>query len=209
MPACWHTAADQDTRDIPDGDVRDRPLVAGVPRHYGPVISQHGDRPMTRPTHPTRSARAAIGAGLALAVALAGTAQAAEPYRESDAYTVRFFDDYIFELCGIETWTTLTERWTFKEFTDGSTQLHVTRTFVPDDPRIPVEKGAGSSFTTPDGARTVVGKPIQLFDPDGGITLLAAGLTEFDEFGAVLTVHGHNPDLDAILANDLAAFYCP
>jgi hypothetical protein len=41
------------------------------------------------------------------------------------------------------------------------------------------------------------------------MTLLAAGLTEFDEFGDVLTVHGHNPDLDAILANDLADFYCP
>jgi hypothetical protein len=147
----------------------------------------------------------AIAFTLALAAATAGAVHASAPARDGDSYTVTFYDDFIFELCGIDTFTTLTERWTFKEFADGSTILHVNRTFVPDDPRIPVEKGAGSSLTAPDGTRTVVGKPTQLFDPDGGIRLLDAGLAVFDPLGDILVLHGHSESLGA----DLAPFYCP
>ncbi|HTE67130.1 MAG TPA: hypothetical protein VK736_12875 [Candidatus Binatia bacterium] len=153
-----------------------------------------------------RSGTLSIALALALAVASAGAVHASAPVRDGDSYTVTFYDDFIFELCGIDTFTTLTERWAFKEFADGSTILHVNRTFVSDDPRIPVEKGAGSSHTAPDGTRTVVGKPTQLFDPDGGIRLLDAGLAIFDEFGDVLKIRGHG---ESLTADTLAPYYCP
>jgi hypothetical protein len=143
-----------------------------------------------------------VTAALVLGAASAGAVQASAPVRSGDSYTETFFDDFIFELCGIETYTTLTERWTLKEFADGSAILQVTRTFVPDDPRIPIEKGSGASFFAPDGTQTVVGKPIQLFGADGGVTLLDAGWVEF---GDALTVRGPHPSLDA----DLALYYCP
>lgn len=152
-----------------------------------------------------RSGTLSLALGFVLAIASAGGVHASAPVRDGDSYTVTFYDDFIFELCGIDTFTTLTERWTFKEFSDGSTILHVNRTFVPDDPRIPVEKGAGSSLTAPDGTRTVVGKPTQLFDPDGGIRLLDAGLAVLDPFGNVLVLHGHSESLGV----DLAPYYCP
>jgi hypothetical protein len=122
-----------------------------------------------------------------------------------DTYTDRFFDDFIFELCGIETFTTLTERWTFKEFADGSVTLHVVRTFVPDDPGIPIEKGAGTSFIAPDGTRRVVGKPIQLIGSDGGVRILDAGWIELDEQGNVLAMRGPHPSYGI----DLTPYYCP
>jgi hypothetical protein len=153
-----------------------------------------------------RALTLSITLALILGALSAGAVQASGPLRDGDSYTVTFYDDFIFELCGIDTFTTLTERWTFKEFADGSTILHVNRTFVSDDPRIPVEKGAGSSLTAPDGTRTVVGKPTQLFDPDGGIRLLDAGLAMFDEFGDILTIRGHSVSLGA---DDLAPYYCP
>jgi len=145
-------------------------------------------------------------AALVLGAMTAGAVQAGGPARDSDSYTVTFFDDFIFELCGIETMTTLTERWTFKEFADGSAIFHVNRTFVPDDPRIPVERGAGTSLIAPDGSRVVVGKPTQLFDRDGGIRLLDAGRAMFDEFGEVISISGQSVSL---VVDDLAPYYCP
>lgn len=144
-----------------------------------------------------------LAATTALTLSLAaGAVSAAAPTRESDAYTESFFDDFILDLCGIETDTTVTERWTFKEFADGSATLHVVRTFVPDDPRIPVERGAGTSFFAPDGTQRVVGMPIQLLDRNGGVMILDAG---WIEFGDEITVRGPHPSLEV----DLAGFYCP
>jgi hypothetical protein len=57
----------------------------------------------------------------------------------------------------------------------GSEQVHVVRTFVSDDPRLPIERGAGTTFIAPDGTRKVVGKPLQLIGPDGGVRILDAG----------------------------------
>jgi hypothetical protein len=68
----------------------------------------------------------------------------------------------------------------------------VVPTFVPDDPRIPIERGAATAFVAPDGTRTVIGQSIQLFGPDGGIRLLEAGLVEF---GDELVVHGRHDEL--------------
>ena len=57
-----------------------------------------------------------------------------------------FFDDFIFELCGITADVTVSERWTLKEFPDGSETLHTVRTFTSSDPRIPMEKGAATEL---------------------------------------------------------------
>lgn len=153
-----------------------------------------------------RLARAVLPA-LALVMALwPGTALAAAPERESDAYTDRFHDDFIADLCGIDTFTTVTERWVLTTRADGSQTFQVTRTFVPDDLRIPVEKSAGIAFFTPDGSATVVGKPIQLFRTDGhGVLLLDAGRVMFDSDGNLVDVRGPHPSLDV----DLAGYYCP
>lgn len=134
----------------------------------------------------------------------APTALAAEhgPTIERGRFEERFFDDFIFDICGIETVTTLTQQFTVKVFPDGSEQIHVVRTFVPDDPRLPIEKGAATTFVAPDGTRTVVGKPIQLIGPDGGVRLLDAGWIGFFDDPVI---RGPHPSLDA----DLAPYYCP
>jgi hypothetical protein len=148
-----------------------------------------------------------IASALILGVAGATATQAAGPVRISDAYTETFFDDFIFDLCGIETYTTVTERWTLKIFPDGSEVFHSVRTFLPDDSRIPIEKGAATSFNAPDGSRRVVGKPIQLFYPDGGVKTLDAGQAIFDEHGNLSDVHGRH---DFIVASTAGAdLYCP
>ena len=144
-----------------------------------------------------RSLTLASAAAVALVVLTSGTALGVRPEVERDAYTDRFYDEFILDLCGIDTWTTVTERWTLKTYPDGSQTFQVSRTFVPDDPRIAVEKGAGTGFFGADGSFTVVGKPIQLFKPDGGILLMDAGRAVFDPDGNLITDRGHH------------GYYCP
>lgn len=148
-----------------------------------------------------------IASALVLGVVGGTAAQAAGPVRISDAYTDTFFDDFIFDLCGIETYTTVTERWTLKVYPDGSEVFHNVRTFVPDDPRIPIEKGAATSFNAPDGSRRVVGKPIQLFYPDGGVKTLDAGQAIFDEHGDLVDVRGRHDFM--VGSTSEADLYCP
>jgi hypothetical protein len=148
----------------------------------------------------------AITASLLLSATTAVAVQAGGPEIERQAYTDRFHDEFIADLCGIDTFTTVTERWSSKVYPDGSEVFHVVRTFVPDDPRIPIEKGAATTFFAPDGSRRVVGKPIQLFKPDGGVLILDAGWVQFDAAGDVVTVRGPHPSLDV---GDLAPYYCP
>ena len=90
-------------------------------------------------------------------------------------------------------------------YADGSEVVHVVRTFVSEDPRLPVEKGAGTTFIAPDGTRRVVGKPIHLIGPDGGVRLLDAGWVEFDPDGNISDVRGPHSSLDV----DLRDYYCP
>lgn len=119
--------------------------------------------------------------------------------------TETFYDDFLYDLCGIATETTLTETWSHKQFADGSETLQVTRTFVPADPRVPIEKTAGMSFTAPDGSRRVVGKPIQLIDQrGGGVRLLDAGWVTFDSSGDIVGLRGPHP----FLSTELATAYC-
>jgi hypothetical protein len=134
----------------------------------------------------------------------AGTASAASPtVRVDDSYTVRVHDP----MCGIDQWTTLTERWTWTEFSDGSATLHVVRTFVPDDPRLPVEKGGGTNHMSADGTSTVTGAPLVLYWPEStgkhGIMVIAAGQAVFTEDGAVFV--GRTPDLSD---EALEGYYC-
>lgn len=153
--------------------------------------------------------RRAVSLSISIAVVLgaigAGAVGAAGPVRTSDAYTDRIFDDFIYDLCGIETYTTVIERWTRKDFPDGSSMLHVTRTFIPDDERIPIEKGAGSSYFAPDGSQTVRGAPAILFEPGGGIRLIAAGRAVFDPDGNLVLIRGVGDYLGA----DMVELYCP
>ena len=150
-----------------------------------------------------RAILSAITATLLVTTTFAAAVAAAGPSRVSDSYTETFFDDFIYELCGIETLTTATERWTLKEFSDGSATLHVNRTYVSEDPRLPIEKGAATTFIAADGTRTVVGKPAHLLRPGGGVVVLDAGIAHF---GEDLTVRGPHP---YVLADDLAPYYCP
>jgi hypothetical protein len=141
---------------------------------------------------------------LAFVVAAAPAAGAGgKPVIERDSFVDVFADDFIFDLCGIETTTTLTQRFEVKTFPDGSQQVHVTRTYVSEDPRLPIEKGAGTTFIDADGVRTVAGTPIHLIGPRGGTRLIDAGLATF---GDELDVRGPHPSL---LVPDLAPYYCP
>lgn len=154
----------------------------------------------------SRTASAGLLLTASLSSALpAGTAHAAAPLIERGETHEIFFDDFIHDVCGIDTFTRVDEHWTLKRFPDGSETLHTTRTFTPEDPRIPIEKGAATSFNAADGSRRVVGKPIQLFGVDGGVTLIDAGWISFDPAGDPVDSRGpHSFDPD-----DVAPYYCP
>ena len=139
---------------------------------------------------------------LALVASSTSAALAAVPEVTHGTNRETFFDGFLFDLCGIETMTTVTEHWTLWRYADGSEKFQSSRMFVPEDPRVPVEYGAGMSTFAPDGTQTVHGSPIRLRRPGEGIILLDAGLVSF---GTDLTVHGPHPSLDA----DLADAYCP
>jgi uncharacterized protein Veg len=148
-------------------------------------------------------------AAVSLALAVAGTAAGAtavlgaKPETERSGRVVETFaDDFILELCGIETMTTVTEHWTLTTYADGSQRFRDTRTFVSDDPRLPIEQGAGMSYWDADGVQTVHGSPIRLRRPGGGIILLDAGRVVFSD---PPVIRGPHPSLGM----DLAGAYCP
>lgn len=154
----------------------------------------------------------AVGAvGMLVVAALVGGASPAVAAESSGPTITRggseetFSDDFLLDLCGIAADVTLSERWTLKEFPDGSETLQVVRTFTSSDPRIPLEKGAATSFNAPDGSRVVVGKPVQLFDPDGGVLQLDAGWIAFDPIGDPADMRGPHTFHDL----DPADLYCP
>lgn len=136
------------------------------------------------------------------APAAAAAAAAGKPAIERGSSVETFADDFILDLCGIATTTTLTQHFVVQTYPDGSQQVHVTRTFASADPRIPIEKGSGTSFYDANGVQTVAGTPIHLIGAHGTV-LLDAGLVTFaDE----LDVRGPHPSL---LVPDLAPYYCP
>jgi hypothetical protein len=115
-------------------------------------------------------------------------------------------DDFFLDLCGISTSTAVKEVDILETWPDGSQTFHVERSFVPSDPRLPIERGAGTAYFAPDGSLTAItGKPIQLIDRHGGVRALDAGLTLLG--GPTAVHHGH---LDVGIDNpNLAALYCP
>lgn len=147
----------------------------------------------------------AIASAIGLTTVSGTAASAAPSVTERGSFVETSDDEFIFELCGIRTRTTWTQHWSSTVYADGSEVVHVVRSFVSDDPRLPVERGAGTTFIAPDGTRRVVGKPIHLIGPDGGVRLLDAGWVEFDPDGNLSDVRGPHSSLDA----DLREHYCP
>jgi len=148
--------------------------------------------------------RTLIAGALAIATLGAGTTMvvAAQPEIIRGSTRDTFFDEFILDLCGIETMTTVTEHWTLWRYADGSERFQVSRTFESADPRLPIEHGSGMSTFAPDGTQTVHGSPLRLRYPGGGVYLLDAGLVIFSD---PLIVRGPHPSLDM----DLADAYCP
>ena len=146
---------------------------------------------------------AAVGLALGLVATMSGAALAAGPEIVHGRNQETFFDEMIFEVCGIESMTTVIEHWTLWTYADGSQTFQTSRKFFPDDPRLPIEYGSGMSTFAPDGTQTVHGSPIRLRRQDGGgLILRDAG---FIRFGDPVTVHGPHPSLGL----DLAELYCP
>lgn len=170
----------------------------------------HTNRSVAQKEVPEMRARIGMVSVALLGAALIGGSSAAAaagggPVITKGGGSETFDDDFILDVCGIVTETTVTERWTHKQFADGSETLQVVRTFDPADPRLPIEKGAATSFTAADGIRRVVGKPLHLIWPHGGTRVVDAGWVVFDADGNVVEMRGPHPSLGA----DLADLYCP
>jgi hypothetical protein len=139
-------------------------------------------------------------AAFASAPALAGAA--GKPTVEREVIVETFFDDFILDICGVETQTTLIQRTTTKTFPDGSQTVHVNAEFIPDDPRIASERNAFTDRIAPDGTVTTVGLAIRLYRKGEGTVIRDAGWVRFLEDG--LVVRGPHPFLDT----DPADVYC-
>jgi hypothetical protein len=153
------------------------------------------------------------GGRLALAVAMvalialvtAATAVAAprgKPVVEREVIEETFFDDFILDICGVATNTTLVQRTTTKTFPDGSQTVHVNAEFVPDDPTIASERNAFTDVIAPDGTLTTKGLAIRLYRKGEGTIIRDAGWVRFLEDG--LVVRGPHPFLET----DPADVYC-
>jgi hypothetical protein len=148
------------------------------------------------------AAIAALAIGIVAIKAPAASASGGKPTQERGRTVETFVDDFLHDLCGIDTTTTMTQHFHVTTFSDGSQLVHVTRTFVSADSRVPIEKGAGTSHWTPDGIQTVTGTPIHLISDHGTVLLDAGRVTFADE----LDVRGPHPSL---IVPSLAPYYCP
>ena len=54
-------------------------------------------------------------------------------------------DDFFVWVCGVETSTKIAETDTLKTWPDGSQTFHTERSYIPSDPRLPIERGACST----------------------------------------------------------------
>jgi hypothetical protein len=147
---------------------------------------------------------AATAVALAAAVA-ASPAMAAggKPTVEVEVLEETLFDDFIFDLCGVATNTTQTQRTITKTFPDGSETIHINVEYIPDDPSIPSERYARTDRIAPDGTLTIVGLAIRLYREGEGTIIRDAGWVRVVEDG--LVVRGPHPFL---LDTDPADVYC-
>jgi hypothetical protein len=139
---------------------------------------------------------------LATAPATMAAAPGGKPTVEREVINETFFDDFILDICGVRTNTTLTQRTTTKTFTNGSQTVHVNAEFVPDDPRIASERNAFTDRIAPDGTLTTGGLAIRLYRKGEGTVIRDAGWVRFLEDG--LVVRGPHPFLET----DPADVYC-
>ena len=137
-----------------------------------------------------------------VATAPAAMAAGGKPSVEREVVNETFFDDFILDICGVATNTTLTQRTTTKTFPDGSQTVHVNAEFVPDDPRIASERNAFTDRIAPDGTLTTGGLAIRLYRKGEGTVIRDAGWVRFLEDG--LVVRGPHPFLET----DPADVYC-
>ena len=143
-----------------------------------------------------------LAAAAVMATAPAAVASGGKPTIEHEVINETFFDDFILDICGVATNTTLTQRTTIKTFPDGSVTVHVNAEFVPDDPRIASERNAFIDRIAPDGTLTTGGLAIRLYRDGEGTVIRDAGWVRFLEDG--LVVRGPHPFLET----DPADVYC-
>jgi hypothetical protein len=148
------------------------------------------------------TAIAALAIGIVAVSAVHAGASGGKPTHEQGRTVETFADTFLYDLCGIDTTTTMTQHFEVTTFPDGSRLVHETRTFVSADPRVPMEKGAGTSHWTAGGIQTVTGTPIHLISDHGTVLIDAGRVTFADE----LSVRGPHPSL---FVPSLAPYYCP
>jgi hypothetical protein len=154
---------------------------------------------ITATTHRLAAAAVALLAAVAATPAMAA---GGKPTVEREVIEETFFDDFILDICGVATNTTLTQRTTTKTFPDGSQTVHVNAEFVPDDPRIASERNAFTDRIAPDGTLTTGGLAIRLYRKGEGTIIRDAGWVRFLEDG--LVIRGPHPFLET----DPADVYC-
>jgi hypothetical protein len=145
---------------------------------------------------------AAITVLAAIAAAPAMAGGGGKPTVEHEVIHETYFDDFIFDICGVETDTTQTQRTTIKTFPDGSQTVHRIAEWVPDDPSIASERWGRTDRIAPDGTLTIVGLAIRLYRQGEGTIIRDAGWIRFLEDG--LVVRGPHTFLDT----DPADVFC-
>jgi hypothetical protein len=129
-----------------------------------------------------------------VAMATGGAGHGGKPTIERDVIEETFFDDFILDVCGVETFTTQTEVNIIKTFPDGSQTVHRRVQFVPDDPNIASERWARTDFFAPDGTERIVGLAIRLYRHGEGTIIRDAGWVQVLEDG--LVIRGPHPFLE-------------
>jgi hypothetical protein len=159
---------------------------------------------LSRPTRRIASAILAAGlAAVAAPTAVANVGQGGKPVVERDAFQQTLSpDEFLLDVCGVETNTTYVQRTTTKTFPDGSQTVQIQASWTPDDPNLASERDVSTRFLDIDGTETIVGLPIRLYRHGEGTIIRDAGwLRVFDDG---LLVRGPHPFLET----DPADVYC-
>lgn len=127
-------------------------------------------------------------------IATAGSGHGGKPTIEREVIEETFFDDYIFDLCGVETDTSLTQRTVTKTYPDGTVKVHTVARWVPEDPTISSEFDARTDTFAPDGTQTVKGLAIKVYRKGEGTIIRDAGWVRFMEDGVLF--RGPHPFLE-------------